>query len=209
MTLLVAVAVLAAAYFFFAGVMVAQFQSQTIFFGMAAGVAGLFPVDVSEFGKALNLLMTSPAGRIVFFGAVSFFLVNYFSLRLFAYPGVSVCHRSMGLGGTLSVTRGWNILRLWVIVTLLGLFLFIMQVFILNALLLQSLLPGVLNLLYKATEVSTKLVNSGEAADWVLPTFVWVWNITKIAINVLWSFFSFGVTAGLYGRLYRESERAQ
>ena len=54
--------------------------------------------------------------------------------------------------------------------------------------------------------VSTKLVNSGVGADWVLPLFIWIWNGIKILANVFWAFFSYGVIAGLYGRLYRDSE---
>jgi len=85
----------------------------------------------------------------------------------------------------------------------------VIQVLVLNQLLLSLVLPKIVVLLYNATEVSTKLVNSGEAAEWVRPFFIWVWNLTKISINIVWSFFSFGVAAGLYGRLYREGEKAR
>ncbi len=196
--------------FSFPDVVLEVFRNYATFLGMLSAIGAQFTqLDLTGVLGALEFLLKTPAGKMLFFGATAFYILNYFSLRLFAYPGVAVCHRSMAFGNLLAVTRGWNIVRLWVILTLLGLLLLFIQVYVLNSLLLQRVLPGVLNLLYVATAVSTKLVNSGSVADWVLPTFVWVWNITKIAINVLWSFFSFGVTAGLYGRLYRESERAQ
>jgi len=67
--------------------------------------------------------------------------------------------------------------------------------------------PWIVSLLYQAVAVSTKLANSGVTSDWVLPLFVWIWNGIKVFINIIGIFFSFGVLAGLYGRLYRESER--
>lgn len=157
-------------------------------------------------GEAAKNLAGSPVDAILIFGIVAYLLIGYFNLRLYAYPGVAVCRKSLTLGNTFQVTRGWNILKLWVILTFIGLFLFYVQVVLINGLLLGNLLPSVLTRLYEATAVSTRLVNSGVTADWVYPTFVWIWNITKIGINIVWSFFSFGVSAGLYGRLYRESE---
>lgn len=157
-------------------------------------------------GEAAKNIADSPVDAILIFGIVAYLLIGYFNLRLYAYPGVAVCRKSLGFGGTFRVTRGWNIIKLWVILTLIGVFLLFVQVVLINGLFLGGLLPSTLNRLYEATAVSTRLVNSGVTADWVLPTFVWIWNITKIAFNIVWSFFSFGVAAGLYGRLYRESE---
>lgn len=207
-TFIVAAVAMFAAYSLFAEFIFNQFRSNTTFLSVLGALGGFVRLDMDGLLESLNFLMTSPAGRLIFFGVASFFVMNYLSLRLFPYPGVAVCRKSLALGGTLGVSRGWNLIRLWAIVTIIGVFLFIVQVFVLNAFFLQYLLPMVVNLLYQATSVSTKLVNSGEAAGWVLPTFVWIWNITKILVNVIWSFFSFGVAAGLYGRLYRESEAA-
>ncbi len=143
---------------------------------------------------------------ILVFATISAILVGYINLRLFAWPGVAVCRRSMALGQTLQVTRGWNIIRLPVIVALIGLFLFTAMIAI-NVIILPMVL-STLELLFKATETSTRLVNSGAKGEWVLPLFVWIWNFFKIAVNFLWAFFSYGVLAGLYGRLYRDSEQS-
>lgn len=205
-TFAVAALLFLAAYVFFAELVLSEFRGNVTFLGFLTSMAGLANIDMDGVLRSLDFTMKAPSARVVFFGVASFFVVNYLSLRLFPYPGVAVCRKSLALGNTLHVSRGWNILRLWAIVTLLSILLFVAQVYFLNAFLFQYLLPGVLNLLYQATAVSTKLVNSGVTAEWVRPLFVWVWNLAKIAINILWSFFSFGVTAGLYGRLYRESE---
>jgi hypothetical protein len=205
-TFLVAAGLLLGAYFYFADFVLNDFRSNTGFLGILSSLAGLAKIEVGGIAESVDFLMKAPEGRLVIFGVASFFVVNYISLRLFPYPGVAVCRKSLALGKTLAVSRGWNLLRLGVIVTIVSVFILVVQVFLLNALFLQYLLPQVLTLLYNATAVSTKLVNSGVAADWVQPTFIWIWNIIRIAVNVVWSFFSFGVAAGLYGRLYRESE---
>ncbi|MHA7873651.1 MAG: hypothetical protein ACX939_14980, partial [Hyphococcus sp.] len=67
--------------------------------------------------------------------------------------------------------------------------------------------PGIVSLLYEAVAVSTRLTNSGVTGEWVAPLFIWIWNAIKILVNIIGLFFSFGVLAGLYGRLYRDSER--
>lgn len=208
-TFIVAAAAMLLTYFLFSEAVLNQFRGNTSFLGTLGALGGLLRLDMSGFLESLDFLLKSPAGRVVFFGVASFFVMNYLSLRLVPYPGVAVCRKSLALGNTLAVSRGWNLIRLWAIVTLIGVFLFVMQVFVLNGLLLQRVFPAVINLLYEATAVSTRLLNSGQAGDWVLPTFIWLWNIVKIIVNLIWSFFSFGVAAGLYGRLYRESEAAQ
>lgn len=156
-----------------------------------------------------NRLASAPVTAVLFLAIASYLLVGYFNLRLYPYPGVAVCRGSMALGKTLAVSRGWNIIRLQAILIIVGSLLFIMQTVVINFGLLQVILPSAVNLLYQATAVSSRLVNSGVTADWVLPLFVWSWNIVKILINVLWTFFSYGVAAGLYGRLYRDSEQAE
>ena len=204
-TLAVTVLLLVSAYVFFAEYVLNEFRDNVTFLGVVSSIASL-GVDMTVVLTSLDFAMKSPSARLVFFGVASFFVMNYLSLRLFAYPGVAVCRKSLAPHHMLAVTRGWNILRLFVIIALIFGLLAVIQVYVLNTLLFERLLPWVVNLLYQATAVSTKLVNSGETAEWVRPVFVWIWNLAKILANVLWSFFSFGVTAGLYGRLYRESE---
>lgn len=140
---------------------------------------------------------------IIVFATIAMILVGYLNLRLFAWPGVAVCRRSMALGQTLQVTRGWNLIRLPVIVALISVFLFAVMI-VINMIILPMVL-STLETLFQATEASTRLVNSGAKGEWVLPLFMWIWNFFKIAVNFLWTFFSYGVLAGLYGRLYRES----
>lgn len=205
-TLLAAAGFLMIGYFFLAEAVINEFKNYAGKIGALSSLGAYLSVNLDGVVQSLEFLAKSPVGRFMFFAVSIFFVVNYLSLRLFAYPGVAVCRRSLALGNTLSVTRGWNLLRLWVVVSLIGLLLYVMQVYVINGLLLQNLLPSTFNRLYAATAVATKLVNSGSTADWVLPLFVWVWNVIRILINVVWSFFSFGVAAGLYGRLYRESE---
>lgn len=152
-------------------------------------------------------LSSAPQNTILFFCVVLYLLALYFNLRLYAYPGVAVCRKSLGLGNTLRVTRGWDLIRLQVVLVFIGLILYILQAFVINFLFIGKILPAVFEGLYRLTIVSTRLVNSGETAEWVRPVFVWTWNGIKILFNVFWIFFSYGVAAGLYGRLYRESER--
>ncbi len=154
-------------------------------------------------GASETSLQGTPVQAVIIFSVLAAMLVTYFNLRLFPWPGVAVCRRSLGLGSTLAVTRGWNLLRLPVILILVGGFL-LTAVVVINAVILPAVL-STLNVLFQATEASTRLVNSGAKSDWVRPLFVWIWNLTQIGVNFLWTFFSYGVVAGLYGRLYRES----
>jgi hypothetical protein len=160
--------------------------------------------SASAAGGAADL-SGAPVNAILFIVTAGFLLVTYINLRLYPYPGIAVCRRSLGLGGTLRLSRGWNIIRMQIILLAVAGFFFILQI-IINSLFLSTLIPQVINLLYQAVLVSTKLVNSGVGADWVLPLFIWIWNGIKILANVFWAFFSYGVIAGLYGRLYRDSE---
>ncbi len=151
-------------------------------------------------------LPSSPVNVILFLVTAGYLLVNYIYLRLYGYPGIAVCRRSLGLGGALRLSRGWNIVRIQIILLAIAGFFYILHIYIINSLFLSSLLPQVIGILYQAVLVSTKLVNSGNGADWVLPIFIWIWNGVKILVNIFWTFFSYGVLAGLYGRLYRDSE---
>lgn len=130
----------------------------------------------------------------------------YFSLRIAPYQGVAVCRGSMAPGGTLKVTRGWNIMRLFIAGFVLSAVLSTAS-FLINQFMF-GFIGMVTNFLYAATSTATKLVNSGAEAEWVRVFFVWAWNIIKILVNLFWAFFSYGAVAGYLGRLYRESERA-
>lgn len=132
-------------------------------------------------------------------------IVLYFNLRVLPYQGVAVCRRSMAPAGTLKVTRGWNVLRLFAVIVMIAVIMFVMLIAI--NMFLFGFVAAVANLLYQATASATKLANSGVEAEWVRPLWIWVWNGFKISVNIFWAFFSYGVTAGLLGRLYRESER--
>jgi hypothetical protein len=154
-----------------------------------------------------NIVTNTPANAHLLIGAVIVVLLGYLNLRLYPYPGVAVCRKSMGFGNTFRVSRGWNIIRLQALLIIIGSLLFLTQYFI-NSFALAWILET-LKLLYSAVATSTRLVNSGVTADWVTPLFVWIWNGIKILVNIFWTFFSYGVIAGLYGRLYRESEREE
>lgn len=175
-------------------------------FWLARGAILQSLVENAEFGAAPPTLTGTPIVAMLIFGILGALLLVYFNIRLFAYPGVAVCRRSLAPGPALAVSRGWNLFRLTAVLVLLWLLLLAMQI-VINAFALPMVL-SVLNTLFQATAVSTKLVNSGAVADWVLPLFVWMWNATKIAVNLGWAFFSYGVLACLYGRLYRESLEA-
>ena len=163
---------------------------------------------VKQAGQVANAdgLANAPVNAILIFAVLSFIFIAYFNLRLFAWPGVAVCRKSLAFGNTLQVTRGWNLIRLPLILLVIGGFL--MTAIIAINVIILPMVASTLNVLLQATETSTRLVNSGVKGDWVLPLFIWIWNFFKIAINFLWTFFSYGVIAALYGRLYRESEQS-
>lgn len=188
-TLIVVVALLAGVYWLFHG-----------------AVQNYMNVASSLYTDSKTVFTDTPTMARLWLGALIFIFIGYFNLRLYPYPGVAVCRKSMGLGETLQVSRGWNIIRLQIVLILITVFLFIVQVVFLNLILFKALYET-LSALYNAVSVTTRLVNSGTTAEWVSPLFIWIWNGIKISINILWTFFSYGVAAGLYGRLYKESER--
>ena len=151
-------------------------------------------------------LAGSPVTSILVFAIVSIFMMLYFNIRLFAYPGVAVCQGSLRLGPTLAASRGWNVFKLPIIIMVLMLFLAVLQLTM--SVLILPFLSSTLTLLFHATEASTRLVNSGVKGEWVYPLFVWLGAISKIIINLLVAFFNYGVLAALYGRLYRDSAEA-
>lgn len=181
-------------------------------FVMRAIVTGVFVFAFAGvmLSSLINLAEGDPgsgAGAtfvIIMIGALFYLYVN---TRLYPYAGVAVCRKSLAPGNTLKVTRGWNLLRLWLVIIIVTATLAVVQYFI-NSFALGWILMA-LSALYQAVAVYTKLLNSGVTGEWVAPLFIWTWNSIKILINVFWTFFSYGVVAGLYGRLYRESEREE
>ena len=172
---------------------------------IAAAFVAASQASSSIGAEQVSALAASPANAILFVGLVLYLIVGYYNLRLYPYPGVAVCRKSLLPGKTFKVSRGWDLIRLQLVLFFVGLFLILVQFFI-NKFALNWILQAI-STLYQASASSSRLLSSGVTADWILPFWVWTWNIVKIIINVFWAFFSYGVAAGLYGRLYRESER--
>lgn len=176
---------------------------------LIAPLRALYRGQGSDLSNAAAVIENMPESAFIAAAVGLVLLVWYFNLRLFAYPGIAVCNQSLMLRGTLHVTRGFNLFRLQIIILLVVGVLLLAQVFIINALLLNYVIPQTVGLLYQAVSVSSRLVNSGVESGWVLPLFVWIWNGAKIVVNVFWIFFSYGVIAGLYGILYRFTATAR
>ncbi len=153
---------------------------------LAAGVA-----DISTAMSAL-------------FGAVAILLL-YANVRLLAYPGFAVCRRSMAFSPALSVSRGWNLLRLAAVAICIGVGIWFVQ-FVIEKLLF-GWLGAAMYSLFQAGDSLDRLVNNGDGGDRIRDFFVWLWTSLAIIYKFFWMFFTYGVAAGLYGRLYRESVR--
>ncbi|MDX2238057.1 MAG: hypothetical protein NW203_10885 [Hyphomonadaceae bacterium] len=127
----------------------------------------------------------------------------FVGLRLYPYAGVAVCRRSMAIAGSLRVTRRYNLFRLFAVFVLLGAVLA-------GAQLLLAFLTGQVGAaligVITAAQGAARLGGGDEGA--ALTAGVWLWAAGGVVANALWALFTYGVTAGLMGRLYRESERA-
>ncbi|MEM9170415.1 MAG: hypothetical protein AAGC56_12270 [Pseudomonadota bacterium] len=168
---------------------------------LAGGLSGLafFYIQALQSGRADAL----PVGFSVLF-AVFAVLVYYVQLRIAAYPGIAVCRHSMAPAGTLSVTRGGDLFRLLIVFAFIGAALFAVQ-YIINQYALRWI-SSVVGATLSTTVAYSRLVSAGEEAAWIQPTFVTGWAVIRILVNIFWTFFSYGVIAGLLGRLYRLSE---
>lgn len=126
----------------------------------------------------------------------------FVGLRIYPYAGVAVCRRSMALAGSLRVTRRFNLFRLLAVFALLGGVLA-------GALLLLGFLTGQVGAalvgVITAAQGAARLGGGDE--DEALRAGIWLWAFGGVIANALWALFTYGVTAGLMGRLYRESER--
>lgn len=165
--------------------------------------------------KLLSKLMTAAGGAplygalspdtlgVALFISAALAIAGFFSLRLFPYAGVAVCRRSMAFSGAFNVTRRYDVLRLGLSFFLLGVILFGAQ--ILLVWLGGGAVFAVFGYLAMAVESYARLIGGGEGGEWVYPFFGWLWAMTGIAFTILWTAFTYGVSAGLWGRLYRES----
>jgi hypothetical protein len=155
-------------------------------------------------GSLLQIGQLADASYFAFV-ALALLFVLYAGLRLFPYSGVVACRRSLAFAGTFSVTRGWNLARMIGAMLLLAIILF--AAFLLVNIVAVPAIFTVTGILEAAVASYTKLYNSGEVGAWVAPAFAWLRTILAIIIYVFWAFFTYGINAGLLGRLYRESER--
>ena len=180
--------------------------------GRALGVIAGLALFFGGVASLTLLIMTSDNAPIppqsfplILFGAAAVAAAAFLNLRLYPYAGVAVCRKSMGLGGTLLVTRRFDVFRLGLAFALLGLLLFLMQALLVW--LGGGAAYAVLGYLAAAVRSYVRLVSGGEGGDWVFPFFGWLWAVIGIVFTVLWTAFTYGVSAGLWGRLYRESAR--
>ncbi len=155
-------------------------------------------------GGAPNVITANGLAITVFVAAIIAF-AGFFSLQIFPYAGVATCRRSMAFHGALKVTRRFNLVRLALAFVLLGVLLF-------GAELLLVWIGGgaafaVVGYLAAAVESVVRLLNGPESGGWVFPFFGWLWAVIGVLFTLVWTAFTYGVTAGLWGRLYRESER--
>ncbi|MEZ5895083.1 MAG: hypothetical protein R3C51_01665 [Parvularculaceae bacterium] len=173
----------------------------TVFAAVAAFVGAFSLIGVLSAPQG-----ASPRGVLALsvFGASALALAAYANLRLYAYSGIAVCRRSFEPAGMLAVTRGGNIFRLFFVLVMLGLLLFLaeilLSVFGIDWIILMFSALGA------AVASYTGLFNNGEAAAWVAPLFAALVAGVQIAFTMFWLFYTYGVSAGLLGRLYRESE---
>ena len=154
-------------------------------------------------GQALAGALSMDGLAMAAFVSVALALAGFFSLRLYPYAGVAVCRRSMSFKGAFRVTRRYDVLRLALAFVLLGVILF-------GAEILLVWLGGgaafaVVGYLAAAVESYMRLISGGEGGAWVYPLFGALWAAIGVIFTVLWTAFTYGVSAGLWGRLYRES----
>jgi uncharacterized membrane protein len=188
--------------------------------GVTAGVAAylatagfLYVLMVRLFSQLLMFFGLAPLKgavtpdilSLVLFGAAAIAFAGFFSLQMYPYPAVAVCRRSMAIAGTLRVTRRHDLVRLALAFVLLGVVLYGAQ-FLLVWLGVNSAYNVIATIAF-AVESYLRVFLGPDGAGWVLPFFGWVWAVIGIFITVLWTAFTYGVSAGLWGRLYRESER--
>ncbi|MEL6378399.1 MAG: hypothetical protein AAFR69_00485 [Pseudomonadota bacterium] len=175
--------------------------SMTAFFGLTYGSM----IDAYSLPGGLDTAVPSitiPAQirSVGFILYTVFILLLYVSVRLFPYPGFVVIDRSMALGPTLAATRGWNLFRVLGLMAIIVMVLGLVQM--VTAIMVSGFVPMVVTSVYGVLATTTRLLNSGVTADWVVPVLRWTWTLTRLAVSVFMTFFLYGVLAGIYGRLY-------
>ena len=184
--------------------------------GVTAGVGAFVAISLFVYINVIRLfngMVTAAGGQagavtldglsMVAFASLALALAGFFSLRLYPYAGVAVCRRSMSFTGAFKVTRRYDVLRLALAFVVLGVVLFGAE------LLLVGLGGGaafaVVGYLATAVESYMRLIGGGEGGEWVFPLFGWLWAVIGIVFTLMWTAFTYGVSAGLWGRLYRDS----
>ncbi len=170
------------------------------FFGAAAVIYALFTGSLAAAGLTATARADGLAGVLFVVAAIG--LAALIGLRLYPYAGVATCRRSMALAGSLRVTRRFNLLRLLAAFLVVGAVLFGAQILLAFAAgQINSALVGIV----MAAQSAARLGGGDEAS--ALRLAIWLWAAGSVVATALWALFSYGVTAGLMGRLYRESER--
>ena len=154
---------------------------------------------------SINFESGVPKNAAIFVILIIVALFLYINIRLFPYAGMVVIQRSMSLAGTFRLSRQGNLIRLAVLLTLTAIILSAVS-FILNQHLI-AWIQATVGMVYQLTASSSRLLNSGVTAEWITPVFTLFWSGLKVFLNLLYSLFSIGVLAGLYGSLYIESEK--
>ncbi|MFN3960803.1 MAG: hypothetical protein ACK4NP_12930 [Parvularculaceae bacterium] len=175
--------------------------------GALAGVAVYFAAAAWIYNAIFKnaapsaLALADGLSGVLFMAGAAAVLV-FAGLRLYPYAGVAVCRRSMAIAGSLRVTRRHNLFRLLAAFALIGGLLFGAQLLITIAF---SLLTGVIGALFGAAESAARL--GGAEGGWAARSAALAIGASGVAANALWALFTYGVSAGLMGRLYRESEK--
>ena len=176
--------------------------------GVVLGVGAFFAAAAFVYSSTVKIAPGEALSRADGLAGVLFMvgaagLAAFVGLRLFPYAGVAVCRRSMAVAGTLRVTRRFNLFRLLGVFVVLGAVLAGAQILLAF---LTSQVGAALVGVITAAQGAARLGGGDEGA--AMKAGIWAWAFGGVVANALWALFTYGVTAGLMGRLYRESERA-
>jgi hypothetical protein len=156
---------------------------------------------------AFFALFADPAqASMIAFGLAAFGVASYIAARVAAYPAIAVANGSMKFAGLFRLTRGGNIVRLTAAGLIIALVLLFMQV-MLNAFGFNWLLAALFTIGQLAESVTRLAIGDGVASA-VASLTAGAVALSQIAFNLLWAMFTYGVAAGFYGRMYRDSRAA-
>jgi hypothetical protein len=147
------------------------------------------------------------AREFLAFTSLGIAIALYAGLRIAPYQGLAVCRRSFGVVRSLRLTRGLDLVRLLVVLIVIAVVM-VGVLLLINAFAVAPIALTV-NAAYTAAESYGTFLNGGETVPWIRPLFIWIASGVLILINVLVTFFNYGVFAGFLGALYRESERPE